>query len=612
MDDDEPPNVVTSISRHELTAVAQRDLLHWLNRILQTDYGQVTEVNDGVAHLQILDAVWPRSKVPLHRLNFHPRTKDDRERNLRVVRQTLQRLRVVEDAPLDVEPIARGGPQSFTACNDILRWLHAVVQRNCPAVTRRYDAHGRRRQAQTRQSRSSPMGAGGHNSPSDRWYGPTSRSPKGKSYLDMFDEPASDASPSPTMARREAMYEYTNEREGFVRRARPKSAGVVRSSAPEFGSERRRRKENRSNDNYGTASLRGSVGYAPSEETDDVYSEYRVPVVRRRPATARTVRSSGLHRWAAKVRTEKVDKNTEEEGGDYQIGGNETDDVDDDGDVDSTLDVVEDRVSDVPTTPRRVQSTRLSAWANRSRVLTPVKSDDTEEEDTEEEEDTDTAPTPVRSSPSQNLADARRELRIRRSEEAERGARKILVSDAAASDEENQDVGGGFQGQSPYVDEAEAAERRERIMRETKADLKEIKRREAEKRTELASAANAEAERERARELRRAQLRRSHGLKESPHTQAAATSSPTAAAGLTVVVEETTSTMGLEETAQSVRQKRADLESLAEYLKWELAREVKAFDVRKEEVADLVRERDEAVHGLGLAEARRRMRNLAA
>ena len=59
---------------------------------------------------------------------------------------------------------------------------------------------------------------------------------------------------------------------------------------------------------------------------------------------------------------------------------NETDDVDDDGDVDSTLDVVVDRVSDVPTTPRRVQSTRLSAWANRSRVLTPVKSDDTEEE----------------------------------------------------------------------------------------------------------------------------------------------------------------------------------------------------------------------------------------
>ena len=99
MDDDDPPNVVTSISRHELTAVAQRDLLHWLNQTLQTDYGQITDVNDGIAYLQILDAIWPGASVPLHRLNFHPRTRDDRERNLRVVRQTLQRLRVVELAP---------------------------------------------------------------------------------------------------------------------------------------------------------------------------------------------------------------------------------------------------------------------------------------------------------------------------------------------------------------------------------------------------------------------------------------------------------------------------------------------------------------------------------
>ena len=59
MDDDDPPNVVTSISRHELTAVAQRDLLHWLNQTLQTDYGQITDVNDGIAYLQILDAIWP-------------------------------------------------------------------------------------------------------------------------------------------------------------------------------------------------------------------------------------------------------------------------------------------------------------------------------------------------------------------------------------------------------------------------------------------------------------------------------------------------------------------------------------------------------------------------
>ena len=159
-------------------------------------------------------------------------------------------------------------------------------------------------------------------------------------------------------------------------------------------------------------------------------------------------------------------------------------------------------------------------------------------------------------------------------------------------------------------------------MRETKAELREIRRRETERRLEREGAESAEAERERVRELRREQLRRSHGLKEGNGagvvTQGAA---PVGTANLTVVVEEeeetTTTTQPAttrleEETAAATRRKRADLESLAEYLKWELAREVRAYDAKREEVAGLTRERDDAVHRLGLAEARRRMGNLAA
>ena len=136
------------------------------------------------------------------------------------------------------------------------------------------------------------------------------------------------------------------------------------------------------------------------------------------------------------------------------------------------------------------------------------------------------------------------------------------------------------------------------------------------------AAASAEAERTRARELRREQLRRSHGLKEARPAGTATPAPPVGTANLTVVVEEetTTSTTQLattrseEETATAAvtRRKRADLESLAEYLKWELAREVRAYDAKREEVAGLTRERDEAVHRHGLAEARRRMGNLAA
>ena len=669
MDDDDPPNVVTSISRHELTAVAQRDLLHWLNQTLQTDYGQITDVNDGIAHLQILDAIWPGSSVPLHRLNFHPRTRDDRERNLRVVRQTLQRLRVVEDAPLDVEAIAKGGASSFSACNDFLRWCHAVVQRNCPAVSRKYDGHGRRREAQTRQSRSSPSSANRRKGtpPAGNGWGPTSSfsptsfTPKGASYLDLYDEP-SDASPSPTMARREAMYEYVNEREGFVRRRpRPRSAGV-RSSAPEFRSNVHATTHTRRLGPSGGALERmSSAGYAPGDDTEELPTETergvygsRATASGARPATARVVRSTGLHRWAAKARAGRagtmkngengrrvtdsiVERETKRETAPRETTDEEA----------RSSEEVKDRVSGVPTTPRRVQSTRLSAWANKSRgeVLTPVKSDDTDDLEGDEgdegdgDEDSGAAPAPVglsdnlsdNLSPSQNLADARRELRLRRSEEVELGARRILIAGGPAprgdehtdGDAEDDGTRGVVLGSRVLLYESfEAAERRDRIMRETKAELREIRRRETERRLEREGAESAEAERERARELRREQLRRSHGLKEGNGagvvTQVAA---PVGTANLTVVVEEeeetTTTTKPAttrleEETAAATRRKRADLESLAEYLKWELAREVRAYDATREEVAGLTRERDEAVHRLGLAEARRRMGNLAA
>ena len=671
MDDDDPPNVVTSISRHELMAVAQRDLLHWLNQTLQTDYGQITDVNDGIAHLQILDAIWPGASVPLHRLNFHPRTRDDRERNLRVVRQTLQRLRVVEDAPLDVEAIAKGGASSFSACNDFLRWCHAVVQRNCPAVSRKYDGHGRRREAQTRQSRSSPSSANrreGTPPAGNRW-GPTSSfsrtsfSPKGASYLDLYDEP-SDTSPSLTMARREATYEYVNEREGFVRRRpRPRSAGV-RSSAPEFRSNVHARTirgwdHPRLGPPGGALERSSFAGYAPGDDTEGATEtergvrESRTTASGARPATARVVRSTGLHRWAAKARAgagmmkngEKSRRVTDSivERETNETAPRET------TDEEARSEEVKDRVSGVPTTPRRVQSTRLSAWANKSRgeVLTPVKSDDTDDDDTDDEdlddledlegdgdESSGAASAPVGRSPSQNLADARRELRLRRSEDVELGARRILIAGRAAprgdetdGDADDDETRGVVLGSRVLYESFEAAERRDRIMRETKAELREIRRRETERRLEREGAASAEAERERARELRREQLRRSHGLKEARAgvvTPAApvgtADDDKKNTANLTVVVEEeeTTTTQGLattrleEETSAATRRKRADLQSLAEYLKWELAREVRAYEAKREEAADLTRERDEAVHRLGLAEARRRMGKLAA
>ena len=64
--------------------------LGWLNDTLQTDYSKVEDCGDGVAYLQLADAILP-GKVPLERMHFTCRSRDDRERNLNILRHVLKR-----------------------------------------------------------------------------------------------------------------------------------------------------------------------------------------------------------------------------------------------------------------------------------------------------------------------------------------------------------------------------------------------------------------------------------------------------------------------------------------------------------------------------------------
>ena len=62
-----------------------------------------------------------------------------------------------------------------------------------------------------------------------------------------------------------------------------------------------------------------------------------------------------------------------------------------------------------------------------------------------------------------------------------------------------------------------------------------------------------------------------------------------------------------DETRTSVSKKKADLQSLAEYLKWELAKELKQFELDKVETAALLKQRDQAILALGEVETKRRI-----
>ena len=129
--------------RSELAAVGRRELLRWVNRTVGVDYVQVESCADGVALAQLIDAAYPDARVPLYRLDFATRHEHDRARNLEVVRATLDRLDL--DVPLDVKEVSRG---VYRACDEALRWLYLVVQRERPpSATRGYDGRARRLEA---------------------------------------------------------------------------------------------------------------------------------------------------------------------------------------------------------------------------------------------------------------------------------------------------------------------------------------------------------------------------------------------------------------------------------------------------------------------------------
>ena len=130
--------------RSELAAVGRRELLRWVNRTVGVEYVQVESCADGVALAQLVDAAYPDARVPLYRLDFATRHEHDRARNLEVVRATLDRLDL--DVPLDVKEMSRG---AYRACDEALRWLYLVVQR---------ERHAER--ARVRRARAAAGGAG--------------------------------------------------------------------------------------------------------------------------------------------------------------------------------------------------------------------------------------------------------------------------------------------------------------------------------------------------------------------------------------------------------------------------------------------------------------------
>lgn len=92
--------------------------MSWINSFLRIDYTKVEEFSDGIAYCQVLDAMIPDC-VPLHKLVFHPRNKQDKMRNLKILDRVLAQQNL--NKSLDVPALASA---NFQENNEMLQWCY--------------------------------------------------------------------------------------------------------------------------------------------------------------------------------------------------------------------------------------------------------------------------------------------------------------------------------------------------------------------------------------------------------------------------------------------------------------------------------------------------------
>ena len=652
--------------------MGRRELLRWVNRTVGVEYVQVESCADGVALAQLVDAAYPDARVPLYRLDFATRHEHDRARNLEVVRATLDRLDL--DVPLDVKEMSRG---AYRACDEALRWLYLVVQRERPrSATRGYDGRARRLEALEKRrylARAPSKSPGWRSAASwDDGSGGDSSRAATSSAAATAEDPDGDAPFSFSFRPRLSMDDgvaYSDEGSDGGRGLEmsvdsldgPGEEDDQKTSSRAAARKETSRRENRNP----LASV--SVGNGKHKATTGAGAGPAVV----RPATAPFARRRSTVSVVASARVDispepepdprrsplspeaEAEPSSGDENRSYRSSRPRTPSF-----VATRLSSLSPRPSSARLyTPRR----SLDKWAEKARLKlesrerersSPRDSEPRGRERRRAYEDASSSSSSSSSSSDEPDAfsktfsrftnwtasppgSAERAARLRREARAQALARTPHRSDAV-------------QTAGRFVEEKESTTR----ARLARAEVAEIKareaarrrRKEAERRARLEAEAEAEAraaeerrleleaeeaaryarevasarrevrlEEARARRARRRrEVREALRLEEPiPDEAPDATDSGRVpfsfSAAFTTADAAAPSPSGAAAAPAALARKRADLASLAEYLKWELAAELKRFEAAKRDTAAVVRERDDAILRLGIAETRRRL-----
>ena len=661
--------------RSELAAVGRRELLRWVNRTVGVEYVQVESCADGVALAQLVDAAYPDARVPLYRLDFATRHEHDRARNLEVVRATLDRLDL--DVPLDVKEMSRG---AYRACDEALRWLYLVVQRERPrSATRGYDGRARRLEALEKRrylARAPSKSPGWRSAASwDDGSGGDSSLAAAASAAATAEDPDGDAPFSFSFRPRLSMDDGVAYSDGGSDGGRGLEMSVDSLDGPgeeddPFSRAAARKETSRREKRTPLASV--SVGNGKHKATTGAGAGAGAgagPAVVR-PATAPFARRRST---VSVVASARVDISPEPEPDPRRSPREEAEAEPSSGDENRssrprTPFVALSSLSPRPSSARLYTPRRsLDKWAEKARLKlesrersSPRDADvpafrasrDSEPRGRERRR----AYEDASSSSSSVAADepdafgafsrftnwttsppgsAERAARLRREARAQALAR--TPRDAEARDGLNGGSGRSVEESTTRVRLARAevaeikareaarrrrkeAERRARLEAEAEAEARAAEERrlevEAEEAAQYAREVASARREVRLEEARARRARRRREVREAlrleepiPDEAPDAPDSGRVPFSFSAADEDADapSPSGAATAPAALARKRADLASLAEYLKWELAAELKRFEAAKRDTAAVVRERDDAILRLGIAETRRRL-----
>eukprot|EP01063_Lacrimia_lanifica_P036368 TRINITY_DN7191_c0_g1_i1.p1 TRINITY_DN7191_c0_g1~~TRINITY_DN7191_c0_g1_i1.p1 ORF type:complete len:290 (+),score=128.07 TRINITY_DN7191_c0_g1_i1:106-870(+) len=113
--------------------VSRTELLEWLNSTLGLNYSKVEQCCSGLAHLQLLDAMYP-GKVQLHKANFEAKLEHEYISNFKVLQAAFGGVGIKK--VVEIERLVKGKYQDNL---EFLQWMKRFADAKMPKGPVNYD-----------------------------------------------------------------------------------------------------------------------------------------------------------------------------------------------------------------------------------------------------------------------------------------------------------------------------------------------------------------------------------------------------------------------------------------------------------------------------------------